>query len=64
MAAERYVAENALPVSPIEVYADESELEQVFLSLLIHVEHAVQDQSTKNVPSEQPSFGSSRTDSD
>jgi signal transduction histidine kinase len=43
------VAENALPVSPIEVYADESELEQVFLSLLIHVEHAVQEQPSKTV---------------
>jgi CheY-like chemotaxis protein len=41
--------ENALPVSPIEVYADESELEQVVLSLLIHVEHAVEDQAAKNV---------------
>jgi signal transduction histidine kinase/CheY-like chemotaxis protein len=43
------LAENALPLSPIEVYADESELEQVFLSLLIHAEHAVQDQAAKNV---------------
>ncbi len=43
------VVENSLPLSPIEVYADESELEQVFLSLLIHVEHAVQDQPAKKV---------------
>ena len=43
------LVENSLPLSPIEVYADESELEQVFLSLLIHVEHAVQDQATKKV---------------
>ena len=34
--------ENTLPVSPVEVFADESELEQVMLSLLIHVEHATQ----------------------
>lgn len=35
--------ENGLPVSPVEVFADESELEQITLSLLIHAEHAVQD---------------------
>ena len=35
--------ENGLPVTPVEVFVDESELEQVLLSLLIHVEHAVQD---------------------
>jgi two-component system, cell cycle sensor histidine kinase and response regulator CckA len=41
--------ENALPVSPVEVFADESELEQVVLSLLIHVEHAVENHSGKSV---------------
>lgn len=35
--------ENALPVTPMEVFVDESELEQVVLSVLIHVEHAVED---------------------
>ncbi|HYP05164.1 MAG TPA: GAF domain-containing protein [Bryobacteraceae bacterium] len=41
--------ENALPVSPVEVFADESELEQVVLSLLIHVEHAVENHPGKSV---------------
>jgi signal transduction histidine kinase/CheY-like chemotaxis protein len=41
--------ENALPVSPVEVFAEESELEQVVLSLLIHVEHAVENHSGKSV---------------
>jgi signal transduction histidine kinase len=41
--------ENALPVSPVEVFVDESELEQVVLSLLIHVEHAVQNHAGKSV---------------
>ena len=34
--------ENTLPLSPVEVFADESELEQVILSLLVHVEHALE----------------------
>ena len=41
--------ENTLPVTPVEVFADESELEQVMLSLLIHVEHAVQDRARAGV---------------
>ena len=41
--------ENALPVSPVEVFADEGELEQVSLSLLIHVEHAVENHPGKSV---------------
>ena len=41
--------ENAIPVSPVEVFADESELEQVVLSLLIHVEHAVENHAGKSV---------------
>jgi signal transduction histidine kinase len=41
--------ENNIPVTPVEVFADESELEQVMLSLLIHVEHAVQDRTGEAV---------------
>jgi two-component system sensor histidine kinase EvgS len=41
--------ENALPVSPVEVFAEESELEQVVLSILIHVEHAVENHPGKGV---------------
>lgn len=41
--------ENALPVSPVEVFVDESELEQVVLSLLINVEHAVENFTTHSV---------------
>ena len=41
--------ENAVPVLPVEVFVEESEIEQVFLSLLIHIEHAVQNHSTKHV---------------
>ena len=56
--------ENGLPVSArSKSYADESELEQVLLSLLIHVEHAVEDQAAKNVPGQQPCSGSPRADS-
>jgi CheY-like chemotaxis protein len=41
--------ENAVPVVPVEVFVEESEIEQVFLSLLIHVEHAVQNHPAKHV---------------
>jgi CheY-like chemotaxis protein len=41
--------ENMLPVTPVEVFVDESELEQVVLSLLIHVEHTVENYTGKRV---------------
>ncbi|HYI95296.1 MAG TPA: response regulator [Bryobacteraceae bacterium] len=41
--------ENTLPVTPVEVFVDESELEQVVLSLLIQVEHTVENYAGNRV---------------
>ena len=49
--------ENTLPVTPVEVFVDESEVEQVVLSLLIHVEHAVENYAGQACSCQQPCPG-------
>jgi signal transduction histidine kinase/CheY-like chemotaxis protein len=46
---KRIELENAIPMLPVDVFVEEGEIEQVFLSLLVHVEHAVQNQPRKHV---------------
>jgi signal transduction histidine kinase/CheY-like chemotaxis protein len=41
--------DNGVPVVPVDVFVEEGEIEQVFLSLLIHIEHAVQNHPAKHV---------------